>query len=104
MISLGCPSPVGSINKRSGFCANNALIPTDIGNPDVQHIQPPATSFTMASPWLKIAPSIPTLPNSLIKMAHFSLLGFRASSDKIAVVFPAPRKPVIILVGIGVII
>eukprot|EP01029_Cantina_marsupialis_P026944 TRINITY_DN7391_c0_g1_i2.p2 TRINITY_DN7391_c0_g1~~TRINITY_DN7391_c0_g1_i2.p2 ORF type:complete len:101 (+),score=3.22 TRINITY_DN7391_c0_g1_i2:80-382(+) len=99
MTCLGCPNPVGSIIKRSGFCLNKTLIPTDIGTPAVQHMQPPGTSLISAPPSAIIAPSIPTSPNSLTSTAQFSFSGFDLSRLSIVVVLPTPRKPVMMLVG-----
>src|SRR5690606_7926197 len=76
---------------------------TCMGSPEVQHMQPPGISRMNTSPSAAPIrrPSIPTSPNSLTSTAQGSPAGLPASSDRIAVVLPAPRKPVMMLVGMG---
>ena len=63
-----------------------------------QHRQPPAMVRTGPSPAMS-RPSMPMAPNSLTISAQRSPAGRPASSDRIAVVLPAPRKPVTMLTG-----
>ena len=66
--------------------------------PETQHKQPPGTSLTVIPDSAdKIAPSIPTSPNSLTSTAHFSEPGFCFNTCNIDVVFPTPKKPITIL-------
>ena len=69
--------------------------------PETQHKQPPGTSLIVIPDSAdKIAPSMPTSPNSFTKTAHFSSAGFFFNRSNIAEVLPTPRKPIIMLMAI----
>lgn len=105
MTSSRCPRPVGSISRRWGRARDKSWFKAIcIGSPFVQHIHPPGTSLRKTSFSVLVSASIrlastPTSPNSLTKTAQRSFFGFWLSSLRIAVVFPTPRNPEIILVG-----